>query len=284
LQLNCSINEDVPHYIWVDSVRLKQVLINLLTNAIKFTKIGKIDLTISTIEVHKNSTSLRFSVKDTGIGIKKNNQKIIFQAFSQEDSSTTKKFGGTGLGLTISNQLLELMDSQLQIESQHNVGSTFYFDVKFKTSNKATNSVSLTEKTDGNKETKTILYKNAQPKILIVEDNKINMLLTKTLLKQIIPNGIIHESVDGEQGVAKVKEVNPDIIFMDIQMPIINGYDATRAIRKLNESKDIIIIALTAGTVIGEREKCIESGMNDYVSKPIVKKTLEEILEKWYVN
>jgi len=281
LILNYSINDDVPQYIWGDSIRLKQVLINLLSNAIKFTKIGNIDLKISTIEVHKNSTSLRFSVKDTGIGIKKNNQKIIFQAFSQEDSSTTKKFGGTGLGLTISNQLLELMNSELQIESQHNIGSTFYFDVKFKTSNKSTNTKSLKEKTDIREETNTIRFKNAQPKILIVEDNKINMLLTKTLLKQIIPNGIIHESIDGEQGVAKVKEINPDLVFMDIQMPVKNGYDATKAIRKLKESKDIIIIALTAGTVVGEREKCIESGMNDYVSKPIVKKTLENILEKW---
>lgn len=281
LKLNYSINEDVPQYIWGDSIRLKQVLINLLSNAIKFTKIGEIDLTISTIEIHKNSTSLRFSVRDTGIGIKKNNQKIIFQAFSQEDSSTTKKFGGTGLGLTISNQLLELMNSQLQIESHYNIGSTFYFDIKFKTSNKSTNTKSLKEKTDIREETNSVCFKNAQPKILIVEDNKINMLLTKTLLKQIIPNGIIHESVDGEQGVAKVKEINPDIVFMDIQMPIKNGYDATKEIRELKESKDLIIIALTAGTVVGEREKCIEAGMNDYVSKPIVKKTLEEILEKW---
>jgi CheY-like chemotaxis protein len=126
-----------------------------------------------------------------------------------------------------------------------------------------------------------IILKNEQPKILIVEDNKINMLLTKTLLKQIIPKSIIYESVDGEKAIVKAIEINPDIIFMDIQMPLVNGYEATKQIRKLDLLKNTLIIALTAGTVVGEREKCIDAGMNDYLSKPIVKKTLKGILEKW---
>jgi PAS domain S-box-containing protein len=280
LEINYIFDENVPKYIWVDYIRLKQVLINLLTNAIKFTHRGRIELTISASEIQKKQTLLRFSVKDTGIGIRKSNQKIIFQAFSQEDSSTTKKFGGTGLGLTISNQLLGLMGSKLQIESQLNVGSTFFFDINLKSSNKT--------KLKKDKDEENIIFnipaltlENEEPRILIVEDNKINMLLTKTLVQQIIPKSIIYESVDGEKALAKTLEINPDIILMDIQMPFINGYEATKKIRKIDHFKDTIIIALTAGTVMGEKEKCIEAGMNDYVSKPIVKKTLEFILEKW---
>jgi PAS domain S-box-containing protein len=280
LEINYIIKEDVPNYIWIDYIRLKQILINLLTNAIKFTHEGKIELTISALEIQKNMAVLRFSVKDTGIGIRKSNQKKIFQAFSQEDSSTTKKFGGTGLGLTISNQLLSLMNSKLQIESQFNVGSTFFFDLKVKSSTKS----KLKKSLDTKKyilENRIVSFENEAPKILIVEDNKINMLLTKTLVKQIIPNCTIYESVDGEKAIVKAREVIPDIVFMDIQMPLVNGYEATAQIRKIEQIKDIIIIALTAGTVMGEREKCIEIGMNDYVAKPIVKKTLEDVLVKW---
>jgi PAS domain S-box-containing protein len=280
LEINYIIEENVPKYIWVDYIRLKQVLINLLTNAIKFTHKGKIELTISALEIQKSQTVLRFSVKDTGIGIRKNNQKIIFQAFSQEDSSTTKKFGGTGLGLTISNQLLGLMNSKLQINSQFNTGSTFFFDIKLKSSNKSKQKKAI-EKENIILENRILTLENEEPKILIVEDNKINMLLTKTLVKQIIPKCKIYESVDGEKAIVKALEVTPDIVLMDIQMPLVNGYEATKQIREIEQFKDVIIIALTAGTVMGEREKCLEVGMNDYVPKPIVKKTLEDILEKW---
>jgi PAS domain S-box-containing protein len=280
LAINYIIKEDVPKYIWVDYIRLKQVLINLLTNAIKFTHAGSIDLIIAPLEAQKNQTTLRFSVKDTGIGIRKSNQKIIFQAFSQEDSSTTKKFGGTGLGLTISNQLLSLMNSKLQIKSQYNLGSTFYFDIRLKSSNKS----KLKNAIDGNQtisENRTLQFENEEPRILIVEDNKINMLLTKTLVKQIIPKCIIYECFNGEKAIEKVGGINPDLIFMDIQMHFVNGYEATKEIRKMSQFKDTIIIALTAGTIMGEREKCLEVGMNDYVPKPIVKKTIENIFEKW---
>ena len=281
LEINYTINEDVPKYIWVDYIRLKQILINLLTNAIKFTDNGKIELLIAMLKTKKNNTMLRFSVRDTGIGIRKNNQKKIFHAFSQEDSSTTKKFGGTGLGLAISNQLLALMNSTLQIDSLYNIGSTFYFDIQLKCSNKEKKFILLKEQNPPVYEESKIVLKNEQPKILIVEDNKINMLLTKTLLKQIIPNSTIYESVDGEKGIAKAIEINPDVIFMDIQMPLVNGYEATKAIRKLDHSKETLIIALTAGTVVGEREKCIGVGMNDYLSKPIIKQTLKDMLSKW---
>lgn len=283
LEISYTIDENVPKCVWVDYIRLKQILINLLTNAVKFTNAGKIELLISTVEAQRNYSTLRFSVIDTGIGIRKSNQKIIFQAFSQEDSSTTKKFGGTGLGLTISNQLLSLMNSHLQIKSQFNVGSTFYFDIKLKSSNKFKNEKSI-EVTYPEILNPILKFNTLKTKILIVEDNKINMLLTKTLLKQIIPNCIIFESENGEIAISKTFDIRPDIIFMDIQMPIVNGYEATTKIRESNDHKNTLIIALTAGTVVGEREKCIAAGMNDYLSKPIIKKTLEDKLEKWLIT
>jgi CheY-like chemotaxis protein len=172
------------------------------------------------------------------------------------------------------------MNSKLQISSQYNVGSTFFFDIKLKSSNKSKRGKTI-DSQNIILENHIVVFENDEPKILIVEDNKINMLLTKTLVKQIIPKCIVYEAIDGEKALTKTLEINPDIILMDIQMPLTNGYEATKQIRKIDQFKDTIIIALTAGTVIGEKEKCLEAGMNDYVPKPIIKKTLEDILEKW---
>ncbi|KAB1157555.1 PAS domain S-box protein [Flavobacterium luteum] len=285
IKLFLNINEDVPKSLFIDYVRLKQILINLLSNALKFTEKGSVELNISVIESNYEDCKLRFYVKDTGIGIKKINQEKIFEAFSQEDSSMTKKFGGTGLGLTISNQLLSLMNSKLQLESEFSKGSTFFFDVTFKiakikTSLKKEKDTILLPKTEI--EIMNKKFDNKQFQVLIIEDNKINMLLAKTLIKQIIPNSTIHVAFDGKEGVEKYKEINPDIIFMDIQMPTMDGYEATQEIRKLEPSNNHIpIIALTAGTIVGEKERCIASGMDDYASKPFVKDTIEKIISKW---
>ena len=281
IDLQFTINNDVPKYVWTDSVRLKQILINLLGNAIKFTERGSVMLSISAIEsINSNETKIRFSVKDTGIGIKKDYQEQIFNAFSQGDNSTTRRFGGTGLGLSISNQLLSLMDSKLNLQSQYGVGSDFYFDVLLKTSNDITSEE--IENTDLIITPRTKLdYGQENYKVLIVEDNKINMLLAKTLIKQIIPNGTVFEAINGQEAVEKFEVLNPDLILMDVQMPVMNGYEATQEIRKTPKGQHIPIIALTAGTVIGEKEKCLEMGMNDYASKPIIKEALETLISKW---
>jgi len=277
IQLELQIDSQVPKFIFLDYIRLKQVLINLLSNAVKFTEKGKIELNIHVISKKKETVMLRFSVKDTGIGIKKSNQEKIFEAFSQEDSSTTKKFGGTGLGLSISNQLLNLMESHLQLISSYREGSEFFFDVELKTSADASKESTLKiEPAHKN----NLEYIAKEITVLIAEDNKINMLLAKTLIKQILPNCTIIEACDGEEAVAKFQESNVDLILMDVQMPNMNGYEATRKIRGL-QTKKIPIIALTAGTVIGEREKCIVVGMDDYASKPIIKETLEQVIAKW---
>jgi PAS domain S-box-containing protein len=285
LQLELNIAPDVPQYIWTDIVRLKQILINLLSNAVKFTHKGTITVNILVLEKKEDHLcSLRFSVVDTGIGILKQNKKKIFTAFSQEDSSTTRKFGGTGLGLTISNQLLALMESRLQLKSKIDVGSTFYFDLTLKTSDQG---ISENYKTDFNtfntKPVPTLKTTNTagQFTFFIVEDNKVNMLLLKTIIKNLYRNASIYECENGYEALKVFEHITPNLIFMDIQMPIMNGYETAVAIRNSPNGQLIPIIAVTAGTEKEERNKCINSGMNDYIPKPIMKGSVEESLLKW---
>lgn len=285
LRLKLNISSDVPKYFWTDIVRLKQILINLLANAVKFTDKGSINLAVSVISKNDiHNTTIRFAVIDSGIGILEKNKKKIFQAFSQEDSSTTRKFGGTGLGLTISNQLLGLMDSHLQLESTINLGSTFYFDLTLKTSDeniKNENIEIINEKAIAKEVSFKTKESQSKLKIMIVEDNAINMLLLKTILKNLLTETSIYEIPNGKVAVTKFETIQPDIIFMDIQMPLMNGYEATEAIRALKSGKNIPIIAITAGTEKEEKEKCINAGMNDYIPKPILKGVIEEAIFKW---
>ncbi len=283
LKLSLTISNNVPNNIWTDNIRLKQILINLVTNAIKFTNKGSISLNVSVKQkIKENEYILRFEVKDTGIGIKEEFQEKIFDSFSQGDSSTTRKFGGSGLGLTISNQLLSLMDSKLKLDSLYGVGSLFFFDLKVKTFQNE--KVEKSEIKKQQIEIKNNNFESFSYNILIAEDNKVNMFLVKTLIKQILPKSIIHEAENGEVAVEKFKTTVPDIIFMDIQMPIKNGYDTCKVLRNLENGKKLPIIALTAGIEIGEKEKCLAAGMNDYASKPIIKERLIEILQKYLLN
>lgn len=284
LQLDLNIAADIPKYFWVDIVRLKQILINLLANAVKFTENGFVKLEVTLLEEINSSTNrIRFAVIDSGIGIMEINKKKIFKAFSQEDSSTTKKFGGTGLGLTISNKLLGLMGSHLKLKSQIGVGSSFYFDLDLKSTNASKKFTSLI--TNPDYVSNDIILKTDAKfenlKIMLVEDNKINMLLLKTIIKNILPRASVFEIPNGQEASIKFESLAPDIIFMDIQMPVMNGYEATKAIRSLKMGKHIPIIAVTAGTEKEEKDKCIKTGMNDYISKPIAKGVIEETLIKW---
>ncbi|TKB96369.1 PAS domain S-box protein [Pedobacter cryophilus] len=286
LLLNISVN--LPRFIWVDAVRLKQVLVNLLGNAVKFTDKGEIELKITALDdPSANEINLRFEVRDTGIGIQEDKQSKIFEAFSQEDASTTKKYGGTGLGLTISNKLLGLMNSQLQLKSEPEQGSTFFFDLKLKTEhglpmvweniNQIKKEAILSES-----ESINIFKMLAQRlKVLVVEDNLVNKLLAKTIIQRIVPLAEIIEANDGLEAVRLFSALRPDIVFMDIQMPVMNGYEATQKIRALANGKHIPIIALTAANIKGEKEKCLAAGMDDFLSKPFVEDDIAALLVKW---
>lgn len=277
IDLSLSIHDEVPRYVWADSLRLKQVLVNLINNAIKFTSFGQIHLDLKVIKIQEKLYSILFSVKDTGIGIKLKNQKKIFQSFVQEDATTSRQFGGSGLGLTISNQLLGLMKSELHLKSQQGEGSDFYFSIDFEQANEPKTKLM---KTPPIVEMQTeVNYANLN--VMIVEDNAVNRFLALTLIKRSIPNATIVEAQNGEEAVAITKNRSFELILMDIQMPIMNGYEAATEIRKIPKYKNVPIIALTAGILNGEREKCLEYGMNDYLSKPILAKDLQEMIQKW---
>lgn len=282
LNIHCIIDENLPEYVMIDTIRIKQILINLLSNAIKFTNEGDVTLSISQKRfANKDKIKVRFSVADTGIGIKKENLSKIFEAFSQADNSTTRQFGGTGLGLNISNKILSLLGSKIKLRSVFGIGSVFYFDLVLDKSSKyiINKDAQLNFQFDNSNFTEH--HKNKAWKILLVEDNSINMLLIKTMLKKLVPKSIIEEAKDGNEGVKMFEKSKPDLILMDIQMPVLNGYEATKRIRAIETGKKTPIIALTAGIVSDERNKCFEAGMNDFLSKPIVKDLLEYTILKW---
>jgi PAS domain S-box-containing protein len=280
IDLVLHVDNDVPQFVIGDSFRLKQILVNLLSNAMKFTFSGHIKLKIEQADADEAMSSIKFSVIDTGIGIKAQNQEKIFQSFIQADNTTTRKYGGTGLGLAISSQLLALKNSELQLSSSFGVGSEFFFIITFEKINQKQNNPVITMNFEGNKSSE---FSNSLDnyKILIAEDNKINMLLAKTLVKKIVDNCTIIEATNGYDAVVLSDIELPDLILMDIQMPIQNGYDATLEIRKNEKTKYIPVIALTAGVLNGEKEKCISHGMSDYITKPIVHIDLENVLHKW---
>ena len=409
LELLLNIPSTLPRFIWVDEIRLKQVLINLLSNAAKFTEKGEIELKIEILKYEPDESdqlTCRFLVRDTGIGIKEDKQQKIFDAFSQEDGSTTKKYGGTGLGLTISNKLLKMMGSQLVLESELGIGSTFYFDLTVKSEKgepiewEQYDTLKRILIVDDNKNNRLILqemlnllnikseqvingfealellstdkgfdavlmdyhmpeidgletisqirdsleldaetlpivllsssaedamvvkkcekmkvnYRIMKPikltdlsqclsrltkkepiinitllqdntisqygniSVLIAEDNQINMYLAKTIIHKLVPNAVIHEAINGIEAVKICNLHIPDIIFMDIQMPKMNGYEATIEIRKIPQTEHLPIIALTAANVTGERDKSIASGMTGFISKPFVEEDIWKIL------
>ncbi|WKL44531.1 PAS domain-containing hybrid sensor histidine kinase/response regulator [Flavobacterium sp. ZE23DGlu08] len=245
IDLIVNIDATVPNYVLVDSVRLKQILVNLIGNAMKFTKEGSVALNVSVVSSeNENQCHLKFLVKDTGIGIKDENHEKIFQSFIQEDNTITRKFGGTGLGLAITNQLLALMNSKLELNSHFGEGSEFFFTVQLEKSNHKNDSKDFDDSVEVGEEIPSI-ENLSNKKILVVEDNKINMLLVKTLLKSILPGSTVLEASDGKKAIKLYKKEKLDLILMDIQMPHKNGYETTAEIKQLKKYNNIPIIALT---------------------------------------
>ncbi|TGL19003.1 response regulator [Leptospira yanagawae] len=283
LDIRMELDGNIPKTLMFDANRLRQVMLNLIGNALKFTEIGFIECKLERLDSGKNDeVFVRISVKDTGIGIALENQKKIFDSFTQEDFSTTRKFGGTGLGLAICRQLLNLMKSELQVSSSLGEGSEFYFVIPFRIPEIDLNLES--NFSSPAREDSVAMERNSNPKgtkVLVVEDNLVNMGLMKNFIKRIVSDVIILEAENGEEAISVFQKENPNIILMDIQMPVKNGYDATVAIRSLPEGNKVPIIAVTAGIIAGEKEKCFAVGMNDYLSKPVQKENLKQILFKW---
>jgi PAS domain S-box-containing protein len=292
IDLWVKIASNVPRYVIADGFRLQQVLVNLMSNAVKFTNEGEIELSVGLLKTKaQTSNTFRFSIRDTGIGISTENQSKIFDAFAQEDLSTTRKFGGTGLGLSISNGILALMDSHIQLESEIGKGSRFYFDVFLKpfqedpdNLNISSNSLELREDLLIDKDLKSLVIK-----ILVVEDNQVNMLLAQALIRSLLPKATILKALDGKMAVEIFENERPDLILMDIQMPVLNGLDATRRIREIESTlmssqegyQRTPIIAITAGILKEEKEKSLAAGMDDFLAKPIINEMFISSIKRW---
>jgi CheY-like chemotaxis protein/anti-sigma regulatory factor (Ser/Thr protein kinase) len=316
IEIALAIDESVPQTLCGDSGRLRQVLTNLVGNAVKFTERGNVRVEVRTEKEIDQQLTLRFDVIDTGIGIDKKNLKKLFQPFVQVDDSTTRQYGGTGLGLTISKQIVELMSGEIMIESQPEKGSCFSFTACFdrppatesgdRAAAPAVSAPPVREavlkseavKTDRKKpenecgaasseachsqraarvEKKAGFFQRGEGplRILVVEDNEVNQFVVLSQLEKI---GISADvAVDGIDALEKIAAADYQMVFMDCQMPRLDGYQAAKEIRRLEALKKergevfkpLTIIALTAHTIAGEREKCLAAGMNDFLTKPL---------------
>jgi hypothetical protein len=272
---------DVPESLIGDPTRLMQILINLVNNALKFTKNGTVSLDVSLADRQdKDHILLFFAVKDTGVGVPPAKQKTIFEAFSQADTSTTRQYGGTGLGLSISSQLCALMGGRIGMESEEGKGSTFWFTARFRLSEQSTikngadHGIMRTTRQLSREE----IFKKTN--VLLAEDDLINTTLAVTLLTQA---GLHVTPVDNGKDV--LKEYNTgkyDLILMDMQMPEMDGYEAAVAIREREKLSTfhIPIVAMTAHAIKGDREKCLRAGMDDYLAKPINVTDLYAVIER----
>jgi PAS domain S-box-containing protein len=252
------IDDDLPEVVIGDPVRLGQIITNLVSNGIKFTDKGKVIICATLVSTNDKQTTINFEVKDTGIGIPEDKWESIFESFTQASSDTTRKYGGTGLGLTITRRLLELQGSQIHLKSKEGEGSVFSFDLTFGSS----------KKTISKSKSHHRLFKESLKgtRVLIAEDNQINVVLAKEFLRQWDVECDVAEN--GAIALQLVKTNNYDLVLMDLQMPEMDGYETTLEIRKIEQYKDLPIIALTASAMLNIQDRAFIVGMDDYISKP----------------
>jgi signal transduction histidine kinase/CheY-like chemotaxis protein len=278
INFSTPISDDIPDYLIGDPNRLRQVILNLTSNALKFTpEEGTIKVRADLEERDQTHVQLLFSVSDTGIGIPEDRQEKIFEAFSQADNTTTRNYGGTGLGLAISKQLVEMMTGTISLSSQEGVGSVFSFTARFPIGSKR-----QFQSADSLVEVNTYEHSAASAqglRILLAEDNVVNQRLADKMLTRQGHSVVIVNN--GMEAIESFKEESFDLILMDIQMPVMDGVQATQLIRQTMGGQKIPIIAMTAHAMTGDKEKYIACGMNGYLTKPFRKKELIELIARF---
>ncbi len=281
LSLTCQIDADVPEYVFGDSKRLVQIVTNLVNNGIKYTEKGGVTILVKNDGYDDNNRlSLHFSINDTGKGLDMEAQKRIFQAFCMPDSMQATRTGGIGVGLTICSQLVKMMGGEIGLASSKR-GSNFWFSVPFREVAYPDLELEVDQLTV-QRQAETAIYALQGAKVLLAEDDPINKVLTETLLSQA---GVIVDSVEnGQDAYDKIRDETYQVLLMDVQMPVMDGLEATRKVRsweKQNGKPRMTIIALTALATQGDRENCLQAGMDDYLPKPIEKKQLLDMLTKY---
>ena len=271
IDYSCQIAPGTPTHLRGDLARLRQVLLNLIGNAFKFTQEGSISVSVTQVEVSTYQVLLRFSVRDTGIGIAPDKQASIFKPFEQADLSTTRKYGGTGLGLAICSKIVALMGGDIGVESTSGIGSEFWFTARFRFGKVVSGKVDAASVT-------AIPQLRESTRILIVEDNATNLLVITQLLKKL---GAVHidQAHNGQESLERCRQQVYDLIFMDVQMPEMDGFEATRQLR--GQGVTSRIVGASAHVTKQDVENCLKAGMDDHVAKPVSLSTLQEAIGRW---
>ncbi|MBF0227540.1 MAG: response regulator [Desulfobacterales bacterium] len=281
LELSCVIHHNVNHFLKGDSLRLKQILSNLTGNAIKFSEKGRVIIEVSVNEDKNGDIELLFSIIDTGIGIPKERMGLLFKNFSQVDDSMNRKYGGAGLGLVISKELVERMGGIIGVESEEGKGSKFWFTANFKKQPKENQRIiPIPHKI----KTACIADDPVREKklILLVEDNPVNQKLAVKFLQKM--NHDVDAAGNGIEAIKALSQKKYDLVLMDVQMPEMDGFEATKIIRDIKSkvlNHTIPVIAMTAHAMKGDKERCLESGMDDYISKPVKPEKIAEVLKRF---
>lgn len=279
VRITYAVSPEVPPYLEGDCKRLRQILINLLGNALKFTDSGSVGLDVSLNKLQGDTASIHFEIRDTGIGMTAHQVSNLFSPFFQANSTISRKYGGTGLGLSITQKLVTLMQGQIKVESEIDIGTTFSFDLPFKLSSQEAYEI-FSQQQEATLNLPQNLAKKYPLNILIVEDHQINQQLVSVILERQGYKPSI--ATNGEEAITALKQQNFDLILMDIQMPVMDGLAATKAIKNQFPAQDWpVIIAMTANVFKDERDKCFAAGMDDYISKPIQAGVIEKMITKW---
>ncbi len=279
IELKLEVIDEIPTWLRGDPARLRQVLINLVSNAIKFTDRGFVRVNVETLRLEGETHWIRFCVQDTGIGIPAEAIPRLFQAFTQADSTTTRRFGGTGLGLAISQRLVALMKGEISAESTPGEGTVFYFDIPLGVGQERRQMPR--ERIPESRSVEMRLRRTRRSfRILIAEDNPVNQMVA---LRQLENLGYNADAVNnGSEALAALEKEDYDLVLMDCQMPELDGYEATREVRRLETgAQHTLIIAMTANAMKGDREKCLAAGMDDYIAKPFSRAVVAEVLDRW---
>ena len=280
LQVKLHIAEDIPCKLHGDVGKIRQILINIINNSIKFTREGYVSLDVSGRYLTEDNYELQFDIRDTGIGIKKEDMSLIFDSFRQLDMNKNRKIEGTGLGLAITKQFVSLMQGDIRVESEYGKGTRFIITIKQTVVDKKTIKESQAYVSAAEKKEITI-FSAKNCRVLVVDDNAMNRKLAMAMLKYY--NFELHDAASGKEAIELAKQHEFDLVFMDHMMPEMDGIEATGIIRREcgETAKKAVIIALTANALQGAREEYLSNGFEDFLSKPFQRAELHEILERW---